>query len=307
MKCLLLYNPTSGKGKFKEELPLVKEIMKEKGHTLDVFLPSSREETFEKAKELASIYDCFLVAGGDGTLNTVINGVMNSKFRPKILSIPRGTTNDMAIILGVGKDIRQNLDLLDEEPIKTDLGKINEHYFCYALACGAFTSVTYEIERKNVKKYGYFAYLKQCIKQVGKNKKTEYKISYDIGEVSGDYCLLMMLNSKRVARFNLRLFSEAKMNDGILELRLLKGMGILNAIKIAFFFIFSGRLFRKDKQIISNSFFIETDSNVVWNVDGEKGPSGSVEIRVCQEALEFYVSKKSKKKYYLKTEKNNNN
>ena len=300
MKCLLIYNDKSGKGKFSDEIPNIKNILESKGHTLECILPISKEDTFTKTKDFSSDYDCYLVAGGDGTLNTVVNGIMSSRNRPKILVIPRGTTNDMAGILGITKDINQNLDLLDNNPTGVDIGKANDQYFCYAIACGAFTSVSYEAKRKNVNKHGYFAYIKQCMKKVGRNKKTFFKVTHDIGVVQGEYCLLMLLNSKRVARFNLRLFSDAKMDDGILELRLLSGMGPLNTLKVVFFFLLSGRMFRHDKQIISSSFDVETSKDMVWNVDGEKGPTGSISIEVCRKEIEFYVSESSKKKYFLK-------
>ena len=300
MKCLLIYNPTSGRKNFSNEIPFLKGILEKKGHSMECLLPTSREDAFNKSRDLTGDFDCYLIAGGDGTVNVVINGIMNSPHRPKILVIPRGTTNDLAGILDINKKLEENVNLLDLEPVKMDIGQVNDMFFCYALACGAFTSITYEIERKNVNKHGYFAYLKQCMKKVGKNKKTHFKVTHDIGVLEGDYCLLMLLNSKRVARFNLRLFSDAKMDDGILELRLLKGMGALNSLKVVFFFLFSGRLFRNDKQIISNSYYIETDSDVVWNIDGEKGPSGSIEIKTHTKELEIYASPKAIKKYFLK-------
>ena len=299
MKCLLIYNPTSGKKTFESEIPNLERLIEKKGHSLECLLPVSQEDCFNKARDLSGEYDCYIIVGGDGTINTIVNGIMNSPHRPKILLIPRGTTNDLAGILGINEKIEENIDILNLDPVKMDIGQVNDKYFCYALACGAFSSVTYEIERKSINKHGYFAYVKQCMKKVGKNKTTHFRITHDIGVVEGDYCLLMLLNSKRVARFNLRLFSEAKMNDGILELRLLKGMGIFNSIKVALFFLLSGKLFRHDKQIISTTYFIETNSDVVWNIDGERGPSGSIEINTHRKELDFYVSPKALKKYFL--------
>ncbi|MDL2291971.1 YegS/Rv2252/BmrU family lipid kinase [Acholeplasma sp. OttesenSCG-928-E16] len=301
MKCLLIYNPVSGKGKFKDEVPLVRGLVEKKGHTLEVFETSEDEKICDEVTELASQYDVFLVAGGDGTLNFVINCIMQVDInkRPKVLLIPRGTCNDVAHIFGINKELSNNIDLLDLEPIKTDIGQINEKYFCYSTACGAFSETTYQVKRKDVNKYGYLAYIKEGIKKTGKNKKIPIKVKHDIGEVSGDFCLAIILNSKKVAGFTLRFYSEAKMNDGLLEMRLLKAFGFFNMLKIIFFFLFAGTRGIRDKHLISRNFEVEMPSNVGWNIDGEKGPSGNVFIKTHKEAIEFFVSERSKKKYYL--------
>ena len=59
-------------------------------------------------------YDVFLVAGGDGTANEVLNGVMRSPIKPALGLLPSGTANDTAAILGINKNIKKKLKDLYE-------------------------------------------------------------------------------------------------------------------------------------------------------------------------------------------------
>ena len=48
-----------------------------------------------------------IAAGGDGTLNEVVNGLVGHEFRPKFGIIPVGTTNDFARAIGVPRSIEE--------------------------------------------------------------------------------------------------------------------------------------------------------------------------------------------------------
>ncbi len=68
---------------------------------LDVYESKKSGDLKAKAYEAAKDYDVFFVAGGDGTVNEVVNGMMKSDVRPSLGILPSGTANDIAAILGV--------------------------------------------------------------------------------------------------------------------------------------------------------------------------------------------------------------
>lgn len=83
------------------------------------------------AEELAATalnqeFDCILAAGGDGTLNHVINGMMKngSGNLPPIGLIPLGSGNDFARTCSLRPEARQLIQLLKAGPKPTDIGKI---------------------------------------------------------------------------------------------------------------------------------------------------------------------------------------
>ena len=54
-------------------------------------------------------FDVVIAAGGDGTLNEVVNGLVGHEFRPKFGIIPVGTTNDFARAIGVPRSIEEEI------------------------------------------------------------------------------------------------------------------------------------------------------------------------------------------------------
>lgn len=300
MKYLLLYNPVSGKGKFHKRINTIKKEFNKRNLTLDIYESKEAKDLTVKARELAAKYDVFLVSGGDGTINEVLNGIMTEDKKPILAVIPGGTANDTAAILGMKRNIKKTLKMIfNNNPVKMDINQINDHYFIYTIAAGALTPISYMTERKLLKKYGYFAYLAAGLKDLLNDYQMKMAIEYDHGIVEGEFMLLLGLSAKRVAGFNLRRFSpNTKLNDGLIEIRLINYTKKTKLSKIIFFFLLRGYKHRLDYHLQSSHFKIATSDKVTWNIDGEKGPSGNTEIKVLKESLEVIVSKKTKEKLF---------
>src|SRR5699024_10288120 len=75
-------------------------------------------------------YEDLIAAGGDGTLNEVINGIAEHPNRPKIGIIPMGTVNDFGRALHLPNDIMSAIDVIIEgHSTRVDIGKMNSRYF----------------------------------------------------------------------------------------------------------------------------------------------------------------------------------
>ena len=96
MKCVYIFNPNSGKKKHVKMQDYIVKKLLDKFEVVDVRPTKKRGDASEFAKEACGIYDVIVVAGGDGTLNEVINGIAENENRPKIGYIPTGTCNDLA-------------------------------------------------------------------------------------------------------------------------------------------------------------------------------------------------------------------
>jgi len=129
MKVAIILNGISRKKKFfyGEILPL---LMKKKWE-VDVFETRHSQHAVELAAHAGEEkFDCILAAGGDGTLNQVLNGMLsdhqNENAFPTLGIIPLGTGNDFARMCGIQPDANQLADLLEKNnPKLTDIGKIN--------------------------------------------------------------------------------------------------------------------------------------------------------------------------------------
>lgn len=300
MKYLLMYNPVSGRSNFKINLPLIQRVFQKSNHSLSIYESKAPKDLERVAYEEAKNYDVFLVAGGDGTANEVLNGVMKSPIKPALGLLPSGTANDTAAILGVNKNIKRSLKIyMEETPALIDVNKINDQYFFYTAASGLLTRVSYDISRRHIKKYGYLAYMIAAVKDLSNEYRYPVRVTYDGQTVSMECAMILGLSSNRVGGMRLINFSQSRLNDGLFELRLFRRVKSFWRFRLLSSFIRGGKQLREDLHIVSNRFEIETSSNVDWNADGEFACKGSVVIETVREALSIYAHPRVKKKYFL--------
>ena len=115
-RVLFLFNPRSGKGKIKENLADIIDVMVKAGYEVMVYTTQSAGDAVQKARTEAGNYDRIICSGGDGTLDEVVTGVMASGISVPIGYIPAGSTNDFGNSLGIGSDMvllrRESLSLV---------------------------------------------------------------------------------------------------------------------------------------------------------------------------------------------------
>lgn len=298
LNVLFIYNPESGSGKIQSLLPLIEEVFLKRNITYKLS-PTTKSKEAETFASESSGYDMVIVAGGDGTLNETVSGLMKIEKRPLLGYIPTGTINDMGGLLGMPKKPLKALELIldREKVVSMDVVKINNRHFVYAAAAGKFTAASYDVERKSKKKFGYLAYYKRGTKEIFKDFKLPIKVSHDEGSFEGMYGLVLIMNGPRVAGF--RLFgTKARMDDGILEARFFKREpGML--FRLAGFFLLGGKYStKKNKLIRSSRFFIDAPKDVIWNTDGERSLTGPVEINVLKHAIKIVVHPKKTRKLF---------
>jgi diacylglycerol kinase (ATP) len=302
MKCKIIYNPTSGNESFKYDLVEIIEALSRKEYSVEVS-PTQRKEhaTSLASQACEDNIDLIIVSGGDGTLNEVLNGLMQYTLRPKILFIPSGTTNDLAHTLMLPKDPIKCLELLKEgNLVKMDVGKINDKYFSYIAASGAFTKITYSTSSQLKTHLGYFAYLLSSIEEIPKlDKPNHYRITIDDEVIEDDYVFIMISNSTGFGGFK-NIFRETKLNDGEFDVTLVPKANI-KIVGDAITGLVSGLKHDKDMGFIYKSgsnITVECSKDTKWNIDGELGPVGVVKIENIKKAFEIYVPKKTKKRLF---------
>src|SRR5260221_4968857 len=129
MKVAIILNGISRKKKFfyREVLPTLTQKFE-----IVVFETQHAQHAIELASTATKEkFDYVLAAGGDGTLNQVLNGILqnqNNTIFPTLGIIPLGTGNDFARMCGIKPDANQIANLLlQNNPKPTDVGRINCH------------------------------------------------------------------------------------------------------------------------------------------------------------------------------------
>lgn len=297
MTYLLIYNPKSGKGNIQKDLPKIKAFFKEKKMQLDIHETVSQLDAKSYVVTLKKTYDCVLVAGGDGTISTVLNGLMQLKKLPILGVLPYGSANDVSHILGIPKKIIQALELYtSSKPAYIDVYQMNDHYFLYTAAAGLFTRISYDTKRASLNQFGQIAYYIEGIKDLTSNYDFKIDIQSNDISITKQVTLLLGLSANRVGGIPLLFKTKSKLDDGLFEINLFESKGFLSKLRVLSFFIRFGRKVRSDIVLKASEFKINTSNDVKWNTDGEYVCDGNITIKVLPKKLPVFMSKRSKRK-----------
>src|SRR2546423_15345337 len=124
-RACLVINPRSGQNIAK--LTDVIAVLAAAGWKTDIAIKEYGGHSMELATKAAEEdYDLVIGYGGDGTLNNVVNGVMNVKGQHSIVGvIPGGTANVWAGEIGIPIDpVKSSLTLVNSEARKVDIGHV---------------------------------------------------------------------------------------------------------------------------------------------------------------------------------------
>ena len=300
MKCLFLYNPNSGKGKIQRKLQLIERMLKMRYDEVTLYATKSAEDLQRKAAEGAMEYGALIFSGGDGTFNLVLGGIGERKV--DLGYLPSGTANDVARSRGIPKNVKKALKVILGGRRETlDCMNIDQTgYAMYIAAAGAFTSVTYSTPQKQKKRFGWLAYVFECCKKQMKFDSFPIEVTCGGKTEEAKAVLILVMNGRSVAGFSVN--KKASMQDGKMEIAILrerKNLGFWGRV-CAFFEIL--RLFFRGSKCGSKHLLrlsgaevsIKAGENVVWDLDGEKGDSGNIDIRLLPRHVTMFVPKNKK-------------
>lgn len=219
-KCLVVYNPNSGKYNKEVTLPKIEKILNEYDYSVII------EKTKYKGDAtsiVANIDKCDLVVsiGGDGTFNEVMTGNFMRKDRIVLCHLPSGTTNDVGAMWGYGKNMLNNLKLaLNGKVKRIDICTINDKPFVYSAGFGKFMNIPYETPRELKKRIGHLAYIREGARDFFRKVKL-YDITYEVDneKYRGLFSFALITNANRVAGIN-NFYKDIKLDDNKFEVLL---------------------------------------------------------------------------------------
>lgn len=299
MRYVLIYNPKSGKGKIKKDVETIKSFFHYEGLELDVHETMSKDDAKSFLASSTKTYDVVLAAGGDGTISTVVNGIMKLDKKPALAVLPYGSANDISHIFGYNKNIKKTLKrIISTKPVMMDINQMNDEYFVYTAAAGLFTRISYDISRDDLKQMGQLAYYIEGIKDLISDYDFDMSITTPEKTIRNRYTLILGLAANRVGGIPLVFKDDGKLDDGMFELHLFERKNIFSKLNVLAFFLRFGKKVKSDRILTASSFSIKTNKKVKWNTDGEYNRDGSIEIKVIPKVLPVIVSKKSRKRLF---------
>lgn len=303
-KCIVIFNPNSGKKLDKNFLEEYVKILGNHNYETSIYFTRYRGHATEIVYELESS-DLVISIGGDGTFNEVMIGNLQREKRLLLAHIPVGTTNDLGSMFGYTKNIIHNLNLALEGEIKgIDICTINNKPFVYSAGFGKFMNVPYETPRKNKKILGRLAYLFNGVKSFI-NSTPLYELTYKINDKTykGRYSFMLISNASTIAGVN-NFHKDVKLDDNKFEVLFCKLTKKKDIIK-ALYRVTTGNItsmegfeFHKasDLKIIFKDY-----PRKAWCLDGEKSEESTkfYDVNIIND-VKILLPKKNIKKLFIK-------
>lgn len=284
-KALFLYSDATGIGTVNRHLKEVVARLSARFETLDVCQTASMEDGIEKAVGACGVYDVLVFSGGDGTFNHLVNALVGKPKTPILGYINGGTVCDIGKNFGIHGSFRRALRIIEEGyTCGFDVGRINDDYFTYVAAIGAFAEIPYAVERKYKKHLGRIAYYFRAIGDALVPKKIDCHVIADGKEYRLKVPFVLCLSGKNVGGFPVN-SRKSSIHDGKFELYLTKP-GIFNGLLHYLFFK------ARTVKIVASEFEIDLQYPLPWDLDGEKGPSGKVKIKALDSGLKIFCAPK---------------
>ena len=198
-KLLFLINPNAGQRKVNKHLAEIIALFNSFGWEVTVFMTTGPGSGREIVAKRAAEYDLIVCAGGDGTLNETISGVMDARCGCPIGYIPCGSTNDFAATLKLSTDVMTAAaEIMEGIPVEYDVGRWGDRYFSYIASFGAFTRVSYATPQNLKNALGHLAYVLSGIQELPQIRSVPMTIELDGETVEGKYLFGAVSNSTSV-------------------------------------------------------------------------------------------------------------
>lgn len=289
-KLLFVYNPKAGKAQIRNKLADVLDVFVQEGYEITVAPTQKQDDARAVVAKRHEDYELVVCSGGDGTLDEVVTGMIQSGRRTPIGYIPAGSTNDFGGSLSLPKNmVRAARIAVRGRDFPCDIGTFRyedvDDVFVYIAAFGLFTDVSYETEQEMKNVLGHMAYLLEGVKSLSAIRSFPMKVSWDGNEVEDDFIFGMVTNSLSVGGFKNITGRNVKLDDGLFEVTLIKMPK--NPIELS-----NIMLSLLNRAIDTNAMYcfrtaeltLESGQPVAWTLDGENGGSHTkVTIRnVCK-------------------------
>ena len=291
-RVLVIVNPRAGVKKSKRDLFEIIDRLSRAGYTVTAQTTTQGGDGSRFVREYGKDHDLIVCCGGDGTLNEVINGVLDSELKIPLGYVPAGTTNDFARTLQLPKKAERCMDLiLSGYPHPYDIGQFNDRKFTYIASLGAFTKVSYSTPQKIKNALGHTAYLLEGVKEIGNITPFEAEFTADKETYSGEFLFGSVSNSTSIAGLFKLNKLEVRLDDGEFELMLIRNPKNVTDLHGLLQGLTRGKY---DPRYVvfthAKEFSFKSKTPLPWTLDGESGGEQTeVKISVLPDAINIIM------------------
>ena len=267
-------NPRSGKGQIRNALLDIADIFIKGGLDVTLYVTQKPQDASRVVEKRATKFDLVACSGGDGTLDEVVTGMMNSEIRRPIGYIPAGSTNDFANSLQIPKRMTDAAQcIVENNAYPCDVGSfltVIILYISLRLECLPKCLIRQTRMSKNV--LGHLAYVLEGAKRIFNVKSYEVEIELNGEKIRDEFIYGMITNSESVGGFRSITGKNIRLDDGLFEVTMIKTPR--NAIELQEIITSLLRGEMDSNYIISyktRQVAIRSEIAIPWTLDGEYG------------------------------------
>jgi diacylglycerol kinase (ATP) len=179
MKVLVIANPGAGTGQTLDRVCAFARELERRGHHVETCVPQGMGEVRKRVCNLPGDVDRLVIAGGDGTVNQVLNGVCDPSRLP-ILHMATGTANMLARDLGLPRRPKALAEVLEYGAVRNvDMGLVGKRRFLLLASVGFDATVAQEVQKRRGATLGYHGYALPILRGLSRWCPTELAIQVD--------------------------------------------------------------------------------------------------------------------------------
>ena len=291
MDLLLIMNPVAGKRVLRKMEKEIRAIFLKAGYKVSVLYTKDDVPLSRQLETYGAKPDIIVCAGGDGTLNQTVSGMLELGLQMPVGYLPAGSTNDFAQSLQLPKNLQDAAaHILASSARSVDIGYMQpDGYFIYVAAFGAFTQTSYSATQSMKNKLGHFAYVLEAVKELPRLRSHHVKITTENEVFEDDYIFGAVCNTRSIGGVIKLSASEALLDDGQFELFLVKKPKNIKELGQILYAVVAHKL---DLDVITfrhvESVTFESRENICWSLDGERGQEkAETKIKTLPRTLSF--------------------
>ena len=287
-KMLFVMNPYAGTRQGVRYLADVIAIFNRADYEVLTYMTSGQGDAMRIVTEKAADVDLAVCAGGDGTFNEAVSGILSSGLDVPLGYIPCGSTNDFAASLGLPTNIlKAAQEIVEGNPVRYDMGLFGSRYFSYVASFGAFTRASYATPQSVKNALGHMAYILGGISELSQIRKEKIRIELKDRVIEDEFLFGAVSNSTSMGGILTLDPKQVDMKDGKFELLLVRAPKNLAEIGECL------QALQTQKYNCAMITFLSTDSLTVvanpdmpWTLDGEREDGHAhIEIQNLHQAL----------------------
>lgn len=264
-KAILLYNKQAGKGRAEARAEAVCDVFRTCGYEIRPRPVAFDVNPFDGCEEI----DLMVVAGGDGTVNYVLNCMKRKGLDIVVGVIPSGTANDFAGALGMSKDPLEAARQIAEGTVeRVDCGRVNDLYYINIFSFGIFTTTSQRTPDERKHKLGKLAYIIEGVKELRSMHTVPLRVTADGETFEFGALMALIFNGETAGGF--RLARTSSIRDGLFDCILLERKNFFRSIFAMLRYLMGGHP-RIVRHLRAATIDIVSEIDEPTDVDGQKG------------------------------------